>query len=287
MKAEPRPLRIAQLSDIHCGSELFDEELLRSSLDRVNAMDPDVVVVAGDLTAEGYEWQYEEAAGWLDRLEARSLVIPGNHDARNLGYLHFERLYGDRFPTLTLELDEERAAKVGVDGLTVVGVDSSEPDMNAGRIGREWYPEIERRFSEPDHVDVFVLHHHLVSIPGTGRERSTVEDAGDVLDLLSRLEVDLVLSGHKHVPFFWGLNGILVCNSGTTSTRRVRGRTPPSFNEICLYHDRLEVHTHYPDGRRELSVRRDRPAVSDVREALTLTPEFRETNRVDRAVPRG
>jgi 3',5'-cyclic AMP phosphodiesterase CpdA len=284
---EPAPVRIAQVSDIHCGSMLFDEELLRSTVERVNTMAPDVVVVAGDLTAEGFEREYEEAAGWLDRLEAPMLVIPGNHDARNLGYLHFERLYGERFPTLRIDWDRERAESVGADGLTIVGVDSSEPDKNAGRIGREWYPKIEERFSEEGHLKIFVIHHHLVSIPGTGRERSTVEDAGDLLDLLSRLQVDLVLSGHKHVPFFWGLNGILICNSGTAATRRVRGRTPPSFNEIGLHADRIEVHTHYPDGRRELSVRRDRAVSDDIREALTLTPEFRETNRVDRAVVDG
>lgn len=283
MAAEPRPVRIAQISDIHCGSALFEEDLLRSTLDRVKAMEPDCVVVAGDLTADGYPWEYEEAAKWLEELESPLLVIIGNHDARNLGYLHFERIYGNRFPTLKFDFDQERAEEIGVQGLTIVGVDSSEPDKNGGRIGREWYPEIERHFSDSDHFKVFVLHHHLVSIPGTGRERSTVEDAGDVLDLLARLEVDVVLSGHKHVPFFWGLNGMLVCNSGTASTRRVRGRTPPSFNEITLYSNHIDVHTHYPDGRRELSAHRAGLVNAEFREALVLTQDFRDTNRVDKA----
>jgi len=135
LAAEPRPIRIAQVSDIHCGSTLFEEELLRSTVERVKAMEPDVVVVAGDLTAEGYPWEYEEAATWLDGLESRLLVIIGNHDARNLGYLHFERIYGDRFPTMHFDFDGHRAGEMGVDGLTIVGVDSSEPDKNAGRIG--------------------------------------------------------------------------------------------------------------------------------------------------------
>jgi len=79
---------------------------------------------------------------------------------------------------------------------------------------------------------------------------------------------------------------MLICNSGTAATRRVRGRTPPSFNEIELYADRIDVHTHYPDGRRELSARRAGPVNSEFREALLLTEEFRSTNRVDKAVPR-
>ena len=50
--------------------------------------------------------------------------------------------------------------------------------------------------------------------------------------VLTRLDIDVVLSGHKHVPFFWGLNGILVANSGTATTRRIRGLTPSSWNEL-------------------------------------------------------
>ena len=44
-------------------------------------------------------------------------------------------------------------------------------------------------------------------------------DAGDVLALLSELAVDIILTGSRHVPFFWGLNGILICNSGGAGSR--------------------------------------------------------------------
>lgn len=275
------PLRIAQISDLHCGTITFDDDLARSMVERVNAMSPDVAVVAGDLTADGYEWEFEEAADWLGRLEAPLVVVPGNHDARNLGYLHFERLFGDRFPTWRKGFGVDRADALDATGVTIVGTDSSEPDVNIGRIGREWYPEIADRFGHPDDVRVFVVHHHLVSIPGTGRERNTVADAGEVLDLLSRLKVDIVLSGHKHVPFFWGVNGMLICNSGTASTHRVRGLTPPSFSELEVDDERIQVYVHYPDGRRELAVIRKRAGRTTLRDALRLTDEFRDTNRVD------
>ena len=45
-----------------------------------------------------------------------------------------------------------------------------------------------------------MLHHHLLPVPGTGRERNIVYDAGDAIECLQRAGVDLVLSGHKHVP---------------------------------------------------------------------------------------
>jgi 3',5'-cyclic-AMP phosphodiesterase len=274
-------LVIAQVSDMHCGTITFDPKLMETVVGQVNDVQPDLVAVVGDLTADGYRWEFEEARDWIAGFDAPSLVIPGNHDARNVGYQHFVDLFGERFPTRRIVFDGERAERLGAAGATIVGVDSSEPDVNEGRVGREWYGWIRERFeANPRDLRVFVIHHHLVSIPGTGRERNTTSDAGDVLEVLAEQGVDIILSGHKHVPFFWGLNGILICNSGTASTRRVRGLTPPSWSEITIDSATITVHLHYEDGRRELSVIRSRADRHAIREALYLTPSFRRSNPV-------
>ena len=52
---------IAQLSDVHVGGARFRLELLRAAIEEVNAAAPDLVVVAGDLTDDGYPDQYPEA----------------------------------------------------------------------------------------------------------------------------------------------------------------------------------------------------------------------------------
>ena len=70
---------------------------------------------------------------------------------------------------------------------------------------------------------LFVLHHHLLPVPGTGRERNIVNDAGDTLECLQRAQVDLVLAGHKHVPYAWKLENLFVVNAGTVSSSRLRG----------------------------------------------------------------
>lgn len=280
MRVSDIPIRICQISDIHCGELTFQPDWMRTLVERLNRIQPDVVVVAGDLTAAGYQWEYEEAARWLGQIEAPKVVIPGNHDSRNVGYVHFQRLFGDRFSRYRVAFEPERAARLGATGITVVGADSSDPDLNEGHIGRERYPWVGEQFDEPDDFKVFTIHHHLVSIPGTGRERNIITDAGDLLALLTGLEVDLVLSGHKHVPYFWGLNGILVCNSGTAATKRLRGLTPPSWNEIRVDATTIKVYLHYPDGRRELSVIRTRTTRSMIREAFYLTEDFRNSNQI-------
>ncbi len=279
MAAGQGPLRIVQLGDMHCGTPTFQPELMASIVERCNRLGPDLVVFVGDLTAEGYEWEYDQAADWIARFHAPAVVVPGNHDARNVGHLHFERHFGPRFSRYRQILADERAERLQASGLTVVAVDSSQPDLNDGHVGREWYEWIDNQFDQPDDVKVFVVHHHLVAIPSTGRERNTVVDAGELLDVLTRVGVDIVLSGHKHVPFFWGINGVLISNSGTASTRRLRGLTPPSWNELVIDASTIKAHLHYRDGRRELAVIRTRADRSMIREALYLTAEFRDTNR--------
>jgi 3',5'-cyclic-AMP phosphodiesterase len=280
MSLSTLPVRLAQISDIHCGEVSFDRKLMQSIVDRLNAMELDAVVVAGDLTANGYEWEFEEAAGWLDKIEHRKIVIPGNHDSRNVGYVHFERMFGNRFSFFRRAFDDSRAERMQASGFTIVAVDSSSPDMNEGHCGRENYGWIRKHFSEPDDLKILAIHHHLVSIPGTGRERNIITDSGDLLAEITKLDVDVVLSGHKHVPFFWGLNGMLICNSGTAATRRVRGLTPPSWNEIQIDGSTIKAFLHYEDGRRELSLIFSLKTRTLTRDDFYLTDDFVDSNRI-------
>ena len=274
------PLRIAQISDIHAGEASFQHDLMARIIDSINAMKPDIVIVAGDLTAAGYEEEYIEAASILSQIQPHKLIIPGNHDARNVGWVHFENYFGNRFSRYRVEFDDERAERLRATGFTVVGVDSSEPDVNEGRVGRDRYHWIVSQFDDPDDIKIFAIHHHLVSIPGTGRERNIVHDAGDLLAHLSTLDIDLIVSGHKHVPFFWGINGMLIANSGTCSTKRLRGLTPSSWNEFEIDASTIKVFLHYPDGRRELSVIFSRKTRALTREAFYMTEAFVSSNRL-------
>ena len=131
-----------------------------------------------------------------------------------------------------------------------MAVDSSKPDLDEGEIGREHYAWIEEGFREPADLRVFVCHHHLMPIPGTGRERNQVLDAGDVLALLRQAEVDLVLSGHRHVPYVWPVAGMLPIHSGTAATLRTRAFTEPAYNLIRANANTISVELRVPGGER-------------------------------------
>ena len=239
-------LKIAQLSDIHCGHPMFDGELMDHAVEEIGALQPDIVVVAGDLTSEGYAPQFRLAKRYLDRLShLQMVVIPGNHDLMNVGFLHFRDAFGTSDRVVRIPFDNSDGSTPNR-WATIVAVNSSKPDLAEGEVGHSKYDWIRAAYEWPDDYRIFVIHHHLVPIPGTGRERNIVWDAGDVLALLSELEVDLVLSGHKHVPNVWQLGHMLLVNSGTASSHRVRGYTRPSYNVIEIDQEQVRVLQRYP-----------------------------------------
>jgi len=87
------------MSDLHVGAGLFRPELLRAAVEETNELAPDLVVVAGDLTMEGYRGEFEECRRFLDELTCAHVVVAmGNHDARNVGYRHFEDFFAAQYP---------------------------------------------------------------------------------------------------------------------------------------------------------------------------------------------
>src|ERR687884_2253983 len=254
-------MKIVQVSDIHVGSGLFRPELLEATIVETNELEPDLVTIAGDLTMEGYRWEFEEAKGYLDRLECPNVVvIPGNHDAKNVGYRHFEEFFGLREGAVTVRLRDGEAR--------VVALDSTKPDLDEGEVGREHYAWIDSEFRGWDRgPKIVIVHHHILAVPGTGRDVNNLRDAGDVMAIFRELKVDLVLSGHRHVPYVWSISGVRIVHSGTVSSMRVRGTMPPCYNVIEFDEESVKITLREP-GKGE-----GEPLASFARAAVT-TSEF-------------
>jgi len=223
--------RIVHLSDIHVSSAHFLADVAESVVDGINEIAPDIVVV----TVAGAK----ELIGRIDC--ENKVIVPGNHDSRNVGYLFFEDLFG------------ARTSYHSFGGVTVVGVDSSQPDIDDGHVGRDMYDWIAKCF-ETDDFKVFALHHHLIPVPMTGREEQIPVDSGDVLELLDRCGVNLVLCGHRHVPWVWRLNEMFVANAGTACSNKIKARTTQCYNLIEVDHGNLQIYKVLSGGERELVV---------------------------------
>lgn len=267
-------MRIVQLSDIHTGTPLFRPDFLEAAIEETNALEPDLVAVAGDLTTSGYRWEFEEAKGYLDRIECENIVvIMGNHDAKNVGYRHFEDFFGPRMRSMIVSTREHGEAKV-------VALDSSKPDLDEGEIGREHYAWLDSEFRGWERgPKILVVHHHILAVPGTGRDRNNLRDSGDVMAILRELEVDMVLSGHRHVPYVWSISGVRIIHSGTVSSMRVRGMIEPSYNVIDFGFDKVEVTLRQPGGGQEPLARFSRQAKT----TSEIYPELKRFVRYDEA----
>ena len=116
---------IAHISDLHVSKADFDEDIFMKAAAEINELQPDMIILTGDITNNGYYAEFEQATRYLSMFEAPLFAVPGNHDSRNLGYQSFEELIGERSWKLTLG-----------DEFTVIGLDSSSPDECRGNIGK-------------------------------------------------------------------------------------------------------------------------------------------------------
>lgn len=225
--------KIIQISDLHFGEYKFSEKLKNRLKYQIEYENPDMIVIAGDITSMGYFDEYNNARDFIEELRstAETYVVPGNHDACNVGLIHFKKLIGDRKFVSTDKSND----------LIVIGLDSSEPDIHDGKIGfdqLEWLNDELNKISM-DRFTIVTFHHHLLPIPHTGRERNILRDSGDTLKLLTSHRVNVVLNGHKHVPNAWKVEDMVILNSGTATTRRLYGDTYPSYNKLLVKDEEL------------------------------------------------
>ena len=77
-------------------------------------------------------------------------------------------------------------------------------------------------------------------------------DAGDLLEVLIHAGVDVVFSGHKHVPYVWRLEDMYLASAGTCSTLRVRGHGKPCYNVLAFDDDGVKIWRKFPFGEQQL-----------------------------------
>lgn len=242
-------ITIAHISDPHAGKINFMPEKLETAISEINSLDPDVVVLSGDLTMFGFENEYTQIRDYVDRFNNKVLAVPGNHDSRYMGHIYFEKFFGKRNWVENIS-----------DELTIVGIDTSIPDLDEGTAGRgkqKWLVRELRKIPQST-CKVVTLHHHLVPVPMTGRERAVLTDAGDILDILTREGVDLALSGHRHTPSAWILNNLALVTAGSASSEKVRATIKQSYNIIRVTDEFLEITLKEIGGKEKLVAKYNR-----------------------------
>ena len=213
-------LIIAHISDIHCGPE-FQRNVFETAADEINNLEPDALVVTGDLTENGLLSQYRLAREVIGLIKCQKKVIcSGNHDYRSTGYLLFRKF----FPSKQVVTSNECVFTI---------VSTARPERNDGEVGHRqvvWLEQTMRRYRK--RMKVVAMHHHLIQVPDTGPDNIPVVDAGDTLRGIIEAKVNLVLGGHRHRPWRWNLKETQIIHAGTLSSERLRGFYAHSYNII-------------------------------------------------------
>ena len=223
-------MRIVHISDIHAslGSD-FNEKMFTKAVKILNKIEKDIIFISGDLTTEGLLSEYEIAQEKLALIDGKKVIVPGNHDERNLGYKLYPEFFGE--PTSIHNYEE----------LMLIGLASSEPDKDGGRLGRRRHRLIKEALQKSKKMTVIGFHHHLIPVPNSGRETNIIEDAGETLDIILKNNVPLVLMGHRHVPYGVKIHNTLLVNAGTFSCNRTRAHFGHTFNIIDIEKDVIVV----------------------------------------------
>ena len=235
-------MRLLHISDTHFGSSShFNREALDTVSEEIFSDDYDLLVHSGDVTQSGSPSEYKEARKFFDDVTMPCVMTAGNHDARSGGQELFENYMG---PSQGVEVTDEAV---------IIYVNSAAPDKNEGRLGQVKFNMIREALHEHHHksVKIVAFHHHIIPIPRAGRERNVLANAGDLLELFLRFDVDLVLSGHRHYPNVYQIENTVIVNAGTVSGEKTRYGDVNSYNVVDISPDRLQVRTCRLDGREE------------------------------------
>jgi 3',5'-cyclic AMP phosphodiesterase CpdA len=244
---------LMHVSDLHAGPP-FLPKLAEQVAREAHDLKPDLLVVSGDFVQRAdFPHQWQVIASYLRTLPEPRMVVPGNHDVPLFNA--YRRLFRP-YETYKKHISEDLNPVFERPGLAVVGGCSAHGlTVDGGYLSAGQIATIERHFNRfaAGTCKVAVLHHHVVNPPGNER-RNMISNAKDAVQLLDRCGVELLLCGHIHVSYVGTtldvmphLNqGTIICQSGTTTSRRGKGREhgKNSYNVIEIDDTVIRIGQH-------------------------------------------
>ena len=169
------------------GDPPYPEVMNRAVIDEMRALDPDAVVVKGDLTDAGRESELEAFLDAYGSLGARMQWVRGNHDV--MTDAHFA--------------DGDAPFPVHVDGVTLAVVDTVVPGSDRGQLSADqvgWLDELAGSVTNP--LLVFG-HHHLWNLDADHRSGTyfgiNPDDSEALAGVVDRREnIVGYFAGHTH-----------------------------------------------------------------------------------------
>jgi 3',5'-cyclic AMP phosphodiesterase CpdA len=216
-QTDQQAFTFVQLCDPQLGMGGYEHDLasFRQAVERINQLEPDFVLICGDLVHDRTEQAFADFKAIRADLAVPSYCVPGNHDVGGEPTLetlqHYRRIIGDDIYSfehkgVTFVCVNTQLWKTPVDG---------ETDRQDA-----WLEETLSRASERKSPVVIAGHHPLfLKQPDEPGEYMNlpVESRMRLLRLYEDREVAAVLGGHTHRLIIHDFKGIQLVNGETTS----------------------------------------------------------------------
>lgn len=241
----------------------FSPEVQAACVEAMAALDPDVIVITGDLTAQGtateFDLAHEALRPLLDAFP--TLIMPGNHDTYTGGAYRSRRIR-ERFADW-MGLDEAGIGWLRHPGLTVVALDPNRPALLAnGEIPAAQLDALPDALAAvpPDDFLLLALHYPVLDRRGAlydGNDHGLLNAAALVEALRSSpRRPELIIHGHKHHGFRVDLDlgdaTVPICNPGAGGYAYVPEKDRAACFNVYEVEDGalvgVERHRYGPDG---------------------------------------
>lgn len=269
---------LLHISDTHFGTE--EPRVVEALVTLAAQQRPDVVVLSGDITQRARPVQFRAAKAFADRLGARVLAVPGNHDIALFDlWARFTRPYARYAKAFGSDLEPVHASQ----DLLVIGVNTTRPwrfkngEVSAAQIDRvaTWLAG-----ARAQQLRVVVVHQPAAVIRAEDRA-DQLRGHHAALRAWAAAGADLVLGGHIHLPYTLAQHGLArrlwVVQAGTAVSSRIRLEAPNSVNILRWGESRCEQGRRGADAGKDCLIERwdyARQQGAFVRKAVTsVEPE--------------
>ena len=191
-----RATTVVHCSDLHFGHGFLPARA-EQLLERITEVQPDAVVVSGDLTMRARPGQFAQACQFLEKLRVPLLIIPGNHDVPLYNVLARAIV---PFSNYHAAMDSLSTNPLVLPHVGFIGLNTVNPLRHQQGIVHEddlrgavnWMGGI-----PADLWRIVVVHQHLANVPGMVRP-GVIPNAEHVLSELSAGGAHGLLHGHTH-----------------------------------------------------------------------------------------
>lgn len=181
-------LKIIQLSDLHLAGFYHQTDYIRGLVDRINSMEPDLLLFTGDMV-HNFSEEMDPFVGMLQRLDAPlgKFAILGNHD-----YGHYFQWESEEAESNNLERVKDQIRNAGFDLLLndfrTLSIDGQAIELigveNWGKPPFPQHGDLEQamRGTDPSRIKILMSH----------------DPSHWEMEVMGRKPVLLTLSGHTH-----------------------------------------------------------------------------------------